>query len=177
MVGGRPRWLAEGTAPVTVRRRRWTDAAGVKREAWSVDVKVVGKDGRVRRVQRVSPIQHRRAAEKLEHELREELLNADDGAERLAHVDVPQFSQFSDRFMTTYAVTNNKPSEVNAKSTILRVHLVPEFGKLHLDQIGPAEIEAYKAKKLDAKLARKSINNHLTVLRKILATAVEWHIL
>jgi hypothetical protein len=161
---------------VTVRRRKWTDAAGVKREAWYVDVKVFGKDGRARRVQRVSPIQNRRAAEKLEHEIREELLNAkaDEGSRELR---VPQFAEFAERFMTTYAITNNKPSEVSAKGTILRVHLLPEFGALRLDQIGSAEVEAYKAKKLLAKRARKSINNHLTVLRKILSTAVEWRLL
>jgi integrase len=161
---------------VTVRRRKWVDSTGVQHEAWYADVQVVGKDGRVRRVQRTSPIQNRRAAEKLEHELREELLNTheqDDAPTK----DVPRFVEFAGRFMTSYAMTNNKPSEVNAKEIVLRVHLVPEFGERRLDQIGPAEIEAYKAKKLHAKLARKSINNHLTVLRKILSTAVEWHLL
>jgi integrase len=176
MVGGRPGWFAKGEALVTVRRRRWTDAAGVKREAWYVDVKVLGKDGRTRRVQRVSPIQNRRAAEKLEHDVREDLLNAENG-EATADVTVPQFAEFAERFMMTYAVTNNKPSEVSAKETILRVHLLPEFGESRLDEISPAEVEAYKAKKLQAKLARKSVNNHLTVLRKILSTAVEWRIL
>jgi integrase len=43
-----------------------------------------------------------------------------------------------------------------------------------LDAIGPPEIEVYKAKKIKAGLARKTINNHLTVLRKMLATAIEW---
>jgi integrase len=57
---------------------------------------------------------------------------------------------------------------------ILRVHLVPVFGKLRLDQIGLAEIDAYKAKKLASKVAHKTINNHLTVLRKMLAVAIAW---
>jgi hypothetical protein len=52
---------------MSIRRRKWTDPAGTIREAWLVDVKVVGKDGRRRRVQRVAPLQNRRAAEKLEH--------------------------------------------------------------------------------------------------------------
>lgn len=107
---------------------------------------------------------------------REELLNAHE-QEDAASVAAPTFAEFSDRFMTTYAVTNNKPSEVDAKQIILRVHLPPEFGASRLDQIGPAEVEAYKAKKVAGKLARKSINNHLTVLRKILSTAVEWRLL
>lgn len=90
---------------------------------------------------------------------------------------VPQFSAFAERFMSTYAVTNNKPSENCSKESILRVHLLPEFGDSRLDQIGPSEIEEYKAKKLMSDLSRKTVNNHLTVLRKLLSTAVEWRVL
>jgi site-specific recombinase XerD len=41
----------------------------------------------------------------------------------------------------------------------------------------PAEIEKYKAAKLDGGLLKKSINNHLTALRKLLNPAVEWNVL
>ena len=57
------------------------------------------------------------------------------------------------------------------------MHLVPAFGELRLHQIGLAEIEKYKAEKLTAELSKKTINNHLTVLRKLLSTAVEWRLL
>jgi hypothetical protein len=63
---------------------------------------------------------------------------------------------------------------VYAKEWMFRVHLSPFFGGMGLDQIGPAEIEAYKAKKLEEMLDRKSINNHLTALRKLLNLAAEW---
>jgi integrase len=159
---------------MSVRRRKWTDRSGVMREAWVVDVQVVGKDGRLRRVQKVSPLQSRRAAEKLEHEIREELLRAQDSTKA---PELPTLAEFAERFMTTYATTNNKPSEIESKRSILRVHLVPELGELRLNRIGPPEIEAYKAKKLANKLARKTVNNHLTVLRKLLSTAVEWRLL
>ena len=157
---------------MSIRRRKWTVPAGTVREAWLVDVKVVGKDGRRRRVQRVAPLQNRRAAEKLEHELREELLNADD--RKPAAVEAPLFADFAQEFIDTYATPNNKPSEVESKRMILRVHLVPLFGNLRLDQIGIAEIDSYKAKKLAAKVAHKTINNHLTVLGKMLAVAIAW---
>jgi integrase len=161
---------------MSVRRRKWVDSAGVPHEAWVIDIQVVGKDGRLRRTRRVSPVQTRRAAEKLEHELREELLNVDENSVT-EPIDVPTFGAFAEQFIQTYAVTNNKPSELESKRTILRVHLVPEFGGRRLDQIGQSEIEIYKSKKLTAKLAPKSINNHLTVLRKMLSTAVEWRLL
>jgi integrase len=162
---------------MSVRRRKWTDSAGVKHEAWLVDVQVVDRSGRVRRVQRVSPINNRRAAEKFEHELREQLLSSADDEPGPAAPGVPTFAQFAKRFMATYAPSNNKASEVEAKNSILRVHLLPAFGARELDRISVAEVEEYKARKLESKMARKSINNQLTVLRKILATAVEWRVI
>jgi integrase len=160
---------------MSIFRRKWVDASGIQREAWGVDVQAIGKDGKLRRVRRICPIQTRRAAEKLEHEVRVELLNTDDTNEATP-VEIPTFAEFAERFVENYAVTNNKLSEVKAKRKILRVHLLPEFGKLKLNQIGPPEIEVYKAKKIKAGLARKTINNHLTVLRKMLATAIEWRL-
>lgn len=41
---------------MSIRRRKWVDRQGVPREAWVVDVQAVGKDGRLRRVQRVAPV-------------------------------------------------------------------------------------------------------------------------
>src|SRR5512142_2959755 len=43
----------------------------------------------------------------------------------------------------TYSKTNNKPSTVYAKEGMLNAHLIPFFGKMRLDAIGPAEIEKY----------------------------------
>jgi hypothetical protein len=76
--------------------------------------------------------------------------------------------------MATYATTNNKPSEQRSKEAILRVHLDPALGTLRLDAIGHEQVEGYKAKKLEEQLAPKTINNHLTVLRRMLVVAVEW---
>jgi integrase len=141
-----------------------------------IDVQVVGKDGRLRRVRKIAPMQTRRAAEKLEHDTRAELMLADDRAVATLP-EAPRFATFAEQFVSTYAVTNNKHAEVISKRKILRVHLVPAFGDLRLDQVGIAEIEEYKAGKLTAGLAKKTINNHLTVLRKLLSTAVEWRLL
>ncbi len=74
----------------------------------------------------------------------------------------------------TFSKTNNKPSTVSAKEGLLRVHLIPFFGAMKLDAIGPAEVKRYKATKLDENFEKKSINNHLTALRKLLNLAVEW---
>lgn len=107
--------------------------------------------------------------------------------------EVPTLANFVEKFMS-YSRSNNKPSTVYAKEWILEKHLVPALGHLRLDEIGPAEIEAYKAKTLEGGLvrahararksptsrvgaARKSLNNHLAVLRKLLNLAAEWGII
>jgi integrase len=87
------------------------------------------------------------------------------------------FSQFAWYWFETYAKTNNKHSEILNKESILRFHLVPFFGKTKLDCISNQLVEKYKREKQKTKLCNKSINNHLTVLRKCLETALEWQIL
>ena len=84
------------------------------------------------------------------------------------------FADFSARWFATYVKTNNKPSEQRAKEHMLRLHLVPWFGRMTLQDISARNIEEYKAAKLKTNLAPKSINNQLTVLRKCLRTALFW---
>src|SRR5262249_4976356 len=61
----------------------------------------------------------------------------------------------------------------SARSHLLAVAL-QTVAAVALDTIGPAEVEKYKADKLRAKYSPKSINNQLTVLRKLLNLAVEY---
>jgi integrase len=85
-----------------------------------------------------------------------------------------RFGEFGIEFLKTYATANNKLSEVETKERILRVHLIPAFGDLLLAEIGPEAIERYKADKLRENLNPKTVNNHLTVLRRALGVAREW---
>ena len=84
-----------------------------------------------------------------------------------------QFAEFVEEFLANYAEVNNKYSELLSKRSILRQHLAPFFGRMRLGDIGMREIERFKASKLKTH-AKKSVNNHLTVLRKTLTTAVDW---
>ncbi|MDY0004857.1 MAG: site-specific integrase, partial [Polyangia bacterium] len=99
------------------------------------------------------------------------------GAIEAIEVAVPTFKTFSEEFMTVYAQTNNKPSEVQSKESILGRHLLPAFGQMRLDEIKQRDIERYKSQKLALDLSPKTINNQLTVLRRLLAVAVEWEII
>lgn len=84
------------------------------------------------------------------------------------------FKDFTREWFETYVKNNNKHSEVVSKEMILRVHLVPYFGRMKLDEIRNLNIEKYKAQKIRGGLSAKSINNHLAVLKKAFRCALEW---
>jgi integrase len=83
------------------------------------------------------------------------------------------FNDFANEFMATYAKTNNKPSEQKNKDLILKRHLRPAFKDLTLGEIRVREIEQLKAELLDGKRSRKTVNNVLACLGKILRYAHE----
>jgi integrase len=143
--------------------------------AWWVDFRFEH-----RRLRLKSPVDTKRGAEEYERGLRLRLLDGtfgkeeDENAKRAKTITVKEFAK---EFLETYAVPNNKPSEVNSKTVSLRRHLVPFFGHLKLKQVEPKLIEKYKVQKLAEGLHPKSINNHLIVLHRMLAVAVEWGLL
>lgn len=91
--------------------------------------------------------------------------------------EISTFTTFSSEWMEKYVKANNKHSEFQNKESMLRSNLLPYFGNLQLDKINNRNIEEYKAKKVKNGLSHKTINNHLTMLRKCLGTAQEWNLL
>ncbi len=186
---------------MSVRREKRRDPeTGAEREFWFVDVDLELPGGRRKRVRKVAPVQTRRGAEEYERQLRGSLLDGSHGREEQLQ-QVPTVAEFEPRFLT-YAENNNKPSTVTAKKQALKHHILPAFGGKRLNEIGPADIEAFKAsmrrkvsqsrgrKKTPTKwaikkrygapagaLSDKSINNTLSILRKMLGVAVEWGII
>lgn len=95
---------------------------------------------------------------------------------------VPTFAAHWTEYMNDSAKAHNKPSTVDSKRAIFEQHLEPSFGSLRLDQIGPRQIDRFKASKLQPsdgtrKLEPKTINNCLTVLHDALEVAVKWGII
>jgi integrase len=157
----------------------------VKKEngKWRVDFWHYFPDGSRRRVRKFAPVNTRRYAEKLERDLRKSAADGDYWRKR-KEVGIPTFETFQAEFMEDYAKAHNKPSEIAAKKRTLRNHLIPFFGKMRLDQIGRREIKAYQNQKLKVKrmdkrpkFSPKTINNHVAVLRRILAEAVELEVI
>lgn len=87
------------------------------------------------------------------------------------------FKDFATEWFQTYVKNNNKHSEILHKETILRRHLLTFFGSIDIRDIGSLDVEKYKAKKLEAGLNPKTINNHLAVLQKSLQCALEWDVI
>jgi integrase len=141
---------------------------GVK---WIIDFWLVDPDGDRVRFRKTSPYQTKKESEELERQLIEDVSST------WTQPEERRYEDHAVEFLKTYAVANNKYSEVVTKESILRVHLIPAFGHLMLHEIGSRVIERYKASKLDQGLKPKSINNHLAVLRKSLAVAAEWGLL
>jgi integrase len=86
---------------------------------------------------------------------------------------LPTFSEwFHGRFWTEHVIAqDNKPSEVESKQWIMKIHLEPMFGSMRLDEIDIGAINRFHASLLQKKLSKKRINNILAVLSKALRYA------
>jgi integrase len=95
------------------------------------------------------------------------------------------FKALAQEVLVLHAAVENKDTEQDSKESIFRVHLVPAFGDLDLEQIDERAIAAYKSSKLQPKperegedapkgLSPKTVNNHLTVLLTSLKLAKRW---
>jgi integrase len=154
-----------------------------------VDIQLTLPDGRPFRQRRKSPVRSesgtRRWAEAREREILALALRPKPQREEVTKKSkVPTLRDFAKRFIENYAQVENKPSEVAAKQSVLDHHLLPRFGGKRLDQITDEAIAGLKAdlktrgrttKDGEEKgLSEKTINNILTVLRRMLRVAAEW---
>lgn len=127
------------------------------------------------RVRLASPENSRAGARAFEQVLRRRLANGETVKElKTGKAKSVKFAEFTEEWFRVYVLTNNKPSEQRAKLSVIQKHLVPFFGKAELADVAAMRVEEYKAKKLAQGLSAKTINNHLTILRKCLQIAWEW---
>jgi integrase len=78
--------------------------------------------------------------------------------------------------MEGYARANQeKPSTIDTRGWIWRVHLKPSLGRSRLDAIDDESIQRLKGKL--ASYSPKTVNNILTNLSKLLKVAVEWKVI
>ena len=109
-----------------------------RKGGWEIDIHVVTPDGkRSLRERRRAKMSARSAAmrwaEGRERVLFERLLNP---ALDTSKKEVPTLQAFAPRFIEGHAIANRlKPSSIAAKRAILRLYLIPMFGRRRLDAI------------------------------------------
>jgi integrase len=138
---------------------------------WRYRKTITLTNGRKLRISGTPPISTKVAAEDAERRHIERALTSRQGPTKK---EVPRFEAFAQEFLEKYVAVKNKPSEIGTKHSIFRHHLVPRFGTKKLDEIDAEAIAGYTSAALKAKKSPKTINNHLTVLRRTLAIAVKW---
>ena len=141
------------------------------RGKYYVDVYVEVPSQGVRRIRRRSPVQTKRGAEAYERQLVEAALSTSTRSQQERG-----FAEFAVEYLEKFCAANDKYATLEAKESILRVHLIPEFGTRRLRDVNARDIEGYKAQKLAVGLSPKTVNNHLTVLRKLFSVALEWEL-
>jgi integrase len=83
---------------------------------------------------------------------------------------------FAPRFIDGHARANRlKPSGIASRNAVLRLYLIPAFGRKRLDAIKGEDVQRLKAQ-LEFK-SPKTVNNVLTVLSVLLKKAVEWEVI
>lgn len=126
------------------------------------------------RIRKKSPINSCAGAKNYESILRQKLLKGESLEKEINAELEKSFKDFAWMWFDKYVLANNKHSEIMMKKYILKLHLIPYFGKTRLNKITTFQVEQYKSKKLKKSLSNKTINNQLTVLSKCLKTAGEW---
>jgi integrase len=150
-----------------------------RRGGWEVDIRIVTPDGaRKVRERRLAPVSARTAAlrwaESRERLLFQRLISP--GHERTPKKEVPTLQAFAPRFMVGHARANRlKPSGIAKNEALLRLYLIPAFGRRRLDAIKNEDVQRLKAQ-LELK-SPKTVNNVLCVLSVLLKKAVEWEVI
>jgi integrase len=138
-----------------------------------IDLAYRHPDGTVERVRKVARLNSKRGAESEEQQILKALVAGTYGRKE-EEKEVPTLEAFTPDFLTTYVKLNNRPKEQQNKATHLRLHLLPFFGGKRLDEITARDIDAYKALKVGEGLDPKTVNGHLSTLRRALVLAMKW---
>lgn len=84
------------------------------------------------------------------------------------------FAEFSRTWLATWAIVRLKASGYREYETIVRLHLVPEFGELRLSETTPEAIQSWVASLISGGVAPATARNRLLVLKRVLETAFEY---
>lgn len=92
-------------------------------------------------------------------------------AERMRLKECPTFESFVNQRYLPHAKGYKRSWATDM--SLIKNHLLPEFGNQRLNDITRTQLENYKLKKVNA-LSASTINRHLVLMRFILNLAVDW---
>ncbi len=114
----------------------------------------------------------RQAAEEVKRKLEARLALGDFGF--LEERKEPTFAEYAERWLRQHAEIQCKPSTVGSYRYILRVHLLPHFGRLKLVQITREQIKEFVSDRVaEQKYSRNTLRLMLSTMRTIFSHAVE----
>ena len=134
---------------------------------------IVGEDGKVKRVKHSvilgskSELPTKRLAQR-----RLDLLLASVNAPEYRPSRISTVADFAERW-TAQILSQRKPSTIRAAKAHLRCHIIPQLGKLRLDEIG-RERQQVLVTLLSQKVSRKSVENIMGTLSSMITTARKW---
>ncbi len=142
------------------------------KKRWRYRTRVTMPDGNVERISGSAPRANntKAAAVRMERLHVERALSGLLGREARTKREAPFYREWAETF---FALTKakNKPSTVATRESVLRVHLVPRFGAYRLNEINYGAVQDFAVSQVNRGLAKKSVNNHLSILRTSLTVA------
>jgi integrase len=86
---------------------------------------------------------------------------------------VATFGEFIERWRTEI-LTKQQPSSARAVNSQLRCYILPQLGKLRLEQFGVENQQTFVSRVFEKGVSRKTVLNVLGTLSSILSTARDW---
>ena len=156
---------------MSVRERKYKDKkTGKTTKVWVIDIDVYMPTGERKRIRKKAAVQTSKDARLEEIELRRQVF---EGIYGIPVAKEKNFGEFATEFMTDHVNPGNKPSELAAKNSILRLHLLPFFGNMLLKEIEGTSINRFTKRQVEKGLSNKTVNNQLILLRTILGCALD----
>jgi len=141
------------------------------RGKWMADVEYRDLEGRIQRVRRTAKVQTRRGAERLERELRASLESGEYG--RAARRERRTFAEVAAEHEEASRATCRE-STIGVRRELLRLHILPELGKVEVTEIDTRTLDRFVAGKLAGGLSRAYVGQMVATIRAIIRTAHEW---
>jgi integrase len=162
---------------MTVKVREWNKG---KKMGFEVDIRFTYPDGAPFRQRIKAPVESKSAAKRWGEARERELLLRPSPVfleqQEETRKEVPTFREFGPRFIDGYArAERHKASGIDSKQLILNKYVLPRLGDRKLDTLTDEDIQQLKSSM--AEKSRKTVNNVLTVLGKLLRVAVEWKVI